>query len=275
MKRDVTFIRSILDTFIEKYLVVEYYNFLENEYEIVQYENRNLTFYKYKKSKLGKELEVECKIGDGLGVRFFDSKNDLIDISSIEEKKELSNQALDQLVSLNNAREVYLSNDTKAIIEAYKLFYNENPDFSKEDINLKIQTMIIILNQFNLFGDYQFSIQDGMLESYKLTDMVNKLFLLGEVTVIKYPIEFKERAKEIIKIVGATIKEKVGKEESLNEVLLSISKTIYASNFDYSSLSDTEELVKYPNLELTSSEVKDSIRLVHSIYEKVEKSKLS
>ncbi len=38
----------------------------------------------------------------------------------------------------------------KVLIEIYKLFYNENPDFSLSNTSIKVQTMMSILAQFGI-----------------------------------------------------------------------------------------------------------------------------
>lgn len=271
MLKNVTTIRTILDDCIEKLLTIECD--YEDIYELIQYENGTLTFYRYRKSEWDKELKVEYKIGDGLKIRFFDSKNDLIDSSNIEKKKELSNQALDQLVAL--IRGIRLDNEAKALIETYKLFYNENPDFSREDINLRMQTMILILNQFNEFMWYKFSMQDNKIESSKLTDLVNELSPLGEITEVKDPIKFDERKRTIIKIIGETLRKKVENKEKLNEALFIISKTIYASRFDINFTTDAKEVAKYPNLGLTYNDADDSIKLIKKMQEELDSANIS
>lgn len=79
----------------------------------------------------------------------------------------------------------------------------------------------------------------------------------------------KRRLIKIIRLVGETIRERIGNEEKLNEVLLTISKNIYAEEFDITPLSEAKELVEYSNLGLTYNEVEDSIRLVNTIQSKI------
>lgn len=271
MKRNVIYIRTILDDFIETSLIIKYCNKFGDNYEIIKYENRDLFSYKYQKKFEFEDVELKVNFVFGqLETKFIDTSCNFIKSTNIENTKKLSNYVLDQIVALKNTKEIYLDNETKTIIKTYKLFYLENPDFSRKDINLRIQTMVLILNQFNLFTEYKFSIQDDILESFKLTEIVNKLLPLGEITVIKDPIKFDEETRKIIEIVGETIREKKSEELTLNEALLVISKTIYAEKFDINAETNPEEILKYPNLYLDYNEISDSIKLVNTIQGKID-----
>ena len=273
MVRNVTNIRTILNDLIEKKLIIEYEDdCLNNNCEFVEYKNGVLTSYKFNKYDENIKMEFYYLLGNGIQTRFFDKKCTNYDMTNnleIEKTKELSNQVLNQLVALNNAKKINLDNDSKAIIEAYKLFYNEDPDFTKKDINLRVQTMVLILKQFNYFGQYKFSIQDNMIESFEITSMVNKLFPLGKVTIIKDSADLSKRQKCTIKIAGETIREYKSNELSLNEILLIMSKTIYAGRFDINSSTDVDKLLQFPDLEIYYNEVIYCIKLVNIIQERV------
>ena len=184
-------------------------------------------------------------------------------------------EVVEHINSLTHVKPVYLNDDAKAIIETYKLFYGENPDFSKGDINIKIQTMLSILAQFGIsLGDYSFRINEIMPESLAFLQMVNSLFPLGEVTVIEDPVQLKEGAKETIKLIGETIREDVDRDYDQHmKALMTISKTIYVGH--YASDYNVDKLLEYPNIDLTSSEVDKSVQLVKKIEWKLNDNKLN
>lgn len=271
MLRNVAYLRTILDCSKEKLLVVQYKD-RDNE-EIVKYDDGSLVLYECK--NYGDEnlnhMEVKFQPNNALKISFsdFEDKN-IVGYPNIKDTKNKFGEIVDHINSLANAKFVYLDDDTKAIIEAYKLFYTENPDFSKEDINIKIQTMLSILAQFGIsFGEYSFRINDGMPESLTLLQMINRLFPLGEITVVKDPVELKESAKETIEIVGETIREVIDDNQDENEVLITISKTIYAGRYDLVSLYDVKKLVEYPDINLTYNDADSSVQLVEKINKKL------
>ena len=271
MLRNVTYIRTILNTAKEKLLVVECSD--KDNKETVKYDNGILFSYECKQYDVESSnyMEVNFTPGSALNISFSDFEEEcIIKYPNTEATKDKFDKVLDYIDSLANVSAVYLDNDSKALIEIYKLFYNDNPDFSKEDINIKVQTMMSILAQFNIyFGDYSFSINEDMPESVTLLQMVNRLFPLGEVVAVEDPIELRERAKQTIKIVGETIRTTIGDETDINEALITISKTVYAARYDITSMYDVKKLVEYPNLNLTFSEVENSVQLVKTIERKI------
>ena len=278
MLRNVAYIRTILNSSKEKLLVIHYKD-RDNE-ETVKYDNGILSFYEGKKydDESLNYMKVKFQPNDELKISFSDFEDkQIIEYPNIKDTKNQFDEMVDHINSLLNVKPVYLNNDTKAIIETYKLFYDENPDFSKEDINIKIQTMLSILAQFDIsFGDYSFYINERMPESLTLLQMVNRLFPLGEVTVIEDPVKLKETAKETIRIVGETIRETIGNNQDVNEALITISKTIYAGRYNLVSVyDDIEKLVEYPNINLTYSEANSSTQLVKRIKKTLDDNKIN
>lgn len=272
MLQNVAYMRTILNSSEEKLLVIQYKD--RGNEETVKYDNGILFFYECKKydDEGLNYMEVEFQPSE-LKISFSDFEGkQIIEYPNVEDMKNKFDEVVNHINSLTNVKPVYLNNDTKAIIEAYKLFYGENPDFSKEDINIKIQTMLSILAQFDIsFGEYSFFINERMPESYALLQMVNRLSPLGEVTVIEDPVKLKETAKETIEIVGKTIREEIGNKQDMNEALITISKTIYAGQYNLVSIyDDVEKLVEYPNINLTYSEANSSVQLVKKIKKQID-----
>ena len=178
-----------------------------------------------------------------------------------------------QIYYLKNAKPIVLDTDDKALIEIYKLFYNENPDFSSKGINIKIQTMMSILAEFgiSLEDDYGFSLcgKVKMPVSLNLEQRVNKLYPLGKVSSFEDGVKLAEEPKKIIKIVGETIKEAIKNEQNQNEVLITISKVIHAGRYCISSNSDVKKLSEF--IESSTDKVESSIKLVKRIETRIDK----
>ena len=74
----------------------------------------------------------------------------------------------------------HISDDSKIIIEVYKLFYNQDPDFSDKNIGIKIQAMLSILSEFGVsISDYSFSLcgSKNITMSINLSNLIYELFL--------------------------------------------------------------------------------------------------
>lgn len=272
MSRNISYIRTILKDTDEKLLVIKYND--GKNVETVKYDNKVLFLFECKEynDESSNYMEVSFTPGRGLKVSFSDLENDCItDYPQSKTIKDKFNQIIEHIEDLKNAGFVYLDNDSKLLIEIYKLFYNENPDFSKEDINIKIQTMMLILAQFDIcYGDYTFDFYEKMPESLTIFQKVYNLFPLGEITIVDNPLELKASAKKYIKIVGETIRDTLGNEENLNEALITISKAIYAGRFDLTYYSNNiKELTEYPNINLTVGEAKSSLKLVKKIKDRI------
>ena len=105
--------------------------------------------------------------------------------------------------------------------------------------------------------------------SAKTGQRVNKLYPLGEVSILEDSVKLADEPKKIIKIVGDTIRETISKEENINEALITISKVIHAGRYCLSSNSDVKKLSEFT--ERTTNEVESSIKLVKRIETRIDK----
>lgn len=253
--RNIVYIRTILRTAKEKLLVVKHHD-RYNE-EIVRYNNGILFSYESKKYNEENQgcMEVKFTPKRELKISFLNFENEcIIEYPQVETTNNNFNKVINRINSLRIADSVYIDNDAKILIEIYKLFYNENPDFTKDDINVKVQTMMSILAPFNIsFGDYSFNMSGNMPESLVLLQMVNNLFPLGEVDVVDESIELKDNAKKTIKTVGETIRE-TSDNKNLNQILIAISSTIYSKRYDIDSLDHIKYLSEVLNIYFNNAE---------------------
>lgn len=269
MVRNVTFIKTILKEFEEKLLVVEYYD--KTSQEVVKYDNGNLVYFKYQNKNNENKMTSEFS-NKKLNLSFSDY---IIDYPNYDSINNQFSKLIEHIHLLKIVKPVNLDLDSKALIEIYKLFYNENPDFSLPNINIRVQTMMSILAQFGitLENDYSFSLlgKNKMPNSLYLEQLVYELFPLGEITDIDEPIKIADNPKKIIKIVGEGVRKTIKDGYNEDEALITISKIIHAGRYNLSINSNIEELSKFTNR--TKNEVESSIRLVKRIKEKLNKDK--
>lgn len=275
MIENVSIVRTILTNCEEKLLVIFYQD--EKGSELVKYDNSNLFLYEKSQREENSEYYDRYKIKyeptNGIKLHYNNHETDVADYLGIELVSKEITEIMKQIYYLKNAKPIVLDTDDKALIEIYKLFYNENPDFSSKGINIKVQTMMSILAEFgiSLEDDYGFSLcgKVKMPVSLNLEQRVNKLYPLGKVSSFEDGVKLAEEPKKIIKIVGETIKETITNEQNQNEVLITISKVIHAGRYCISSNSDVEKLSEF--IESSTDKVESSIKLVKRIETRIDK----
>lgn len=275
MIENVSIVRTILTDCKEKLLVIFYQD--EKGSELVKYDNSNLFLYEKSQREENSEYYDRYKIKyeptNGIKLHYNNHETDVADYLGIELVSKEITEIMKQIYYLKNAKPIVLDTDDKALIEIYKLFYNENPDFSSKDINIKVQTMMSILAEFgiSLEDDYGFSLcgKVKMPVSLNLEQRVNKLYPLGKVSSFEDGVKLAEEPKKIIKIVGETIKETITNEQNQNEVLITISKVIHAGRYCISSNSDVKKLSEF--IESSTDKVESSIKLVKRIETRIDK----
>lgn len=276
MPENISILRTILKDCQENSLVVFYQD--ERGSEFVEYDNANLLFYERRKKEENSEYyryKIKYSSVNGIEIDYHNPETDMADYQSIELTSKEITDMLQQIYYLKNAKAIALDRDDKALIEIYKLFYNENPDFSSKDINIKVQTMMSILSAFgiSLDSDYGFSLckKEKIPLSLNLEQRVNRLYPLGEVSSLEDSIKLAKEPKRIIRIVGDAIRKTIADEQNQNEALITISKVIHAKRYCLSSNSDIKKISDFT--ERTTNEVETCIKLVKRIETKVDKRK--
>lgn len=275
MIENVSIVRTILKDCEEKLLVIFYQD--EKGSELVKYNNSNLILYERNKCEENSEhfdrYKIKYESPYGIKLDYNNHETDMVDYPGIELVSKEITEIIGQIYYLKNAKAIVLDIDDKAIIEIYKLFYNENPDFSSKDINIKIQTMMSILAEFGIYlgDDYGFSLwkKAKMPISFNLEQRINKLYPLGEVRSLEDSVKLAEDPKKIIKIVGETIRETISNEQNQSEALITISKVIHAERYCLSFGSDVKKLSDFTDR--TTDEVESSIKLVKRIEIRIDK----
>lgn len=230
MVENVTVVRTALKGCEENLLEI----FCEYEgcSEHVKYDDSFLSLYEKSKKDGIDSYEVKYDSNAGLKIHY---KSDDTNLENYKEALEDKIETIQKIHSLSEVKGVFLDSEDKALIETYRLFYNENPDFSKEDIQIKIQTMMHILETFGITigDDYGFKPAGGkkMPLSLNLGKRIHKLYPLGEIGNSLVNVKLDRDSKRIIKIVGETVREEISGVENQNKALIKISKSIYIGKY--------------------------------------------
>lgn len=265
MEENVAIIRTLFSNCEEKLLVISYSDKDISEY--VKYNNSHLSLYKINKQKDKDNDEYKFTYNSKGNIKL-SYNNYKIDFAQyFTELTKISKK----VYRLENIKAITLHEDDKIIIEVYKLFYDENPDFSSKDVNIKIQAMIQILAQFgiSLNMDYGFRLwnKSEMPVSFKIEFLVNRLYPFGEVDMVEDNIRLTKKSKRTIKVIGECIREVISKYQNQIEALITISKVIYSGRYNISNESNIEEISQF--IECNPSEVKSCMKLVRCIENKI------
>lgn len=276
MIRNVSFLRTILKDYKEKLLVVYYED--DKGTELVKYDNSNLfLFEKSQKNDDNDELtnsyNMKYDSSYGITIDYSGEVAYMDNYSDVQTTSENISKMMNHIYQLKRVHAIELDRDSKALVEIYKLFYNENPNFSDKSISVKVQTMMSILSEFgiSLGDDYSFTNLPKLKLPLSLTlaNLVKKLYPFGEINYIVEPVKLAEHSKNIIKIVGENIRKTIEQVDNKDEILVKISQIIYASRYKLSTNANVNEICEFTNL--SSDEVKSSIRLVKRIENKINK----
>lgn len=259
--KNISYIRTIYKDLKETDLTITVTTLGKNsENTVVTYRKEELEEYKH----FGQPNTKFTKYG----FIFTYSKQNGINISSpkkqeLEKVKNLINNEMNQLKELENVMPITLNHDSTLLCEIYKLFYNELPDFSEKEINLKIQTMMCILSEFGItlenYSNFQVYSDSKFPISINLSYLVDKLTPLGKINKIEEPVPLSEEAIKEIRTIGQTI------TSSTNDIeeVMKISRILYDKTHRLSSSASIEEMSEFTKC--SSEEVKNTIQLVKKI----------
>lgn len=269
MLENVTILRTIFRDYKEEILFVYFCD--KNVEELVRYDNKwrvnGFGFLKEVKGDVSCKYKIKYDYPLGLEINWFNKAG------NIKKYTDDFSEIMKYISNLSNVGPIVINDNDKALIEIYKLFYKENPDFSSKDINVKVQTMMSILAGFNvtLDCDYSFSLMTKlkMPVSLKLEEMVKKMYPFGVVSEVEDNVKIAEEPKKIIEIVGDSVRDAIHDEEDINEALITISKVIHASRYNLSSKADISEIAEFTNQSV--DDVEASVQLVKRIEHKINK----
>lgn len=270
MKRNIIFLRTILKDCEEQLLEVSYTE--QNSCETINYKNTNINYYAKRSISNNYKLEIIYDIASGLNiscVNTVDNEKLIKYLNSADILELLKN--LDDLANISSLK---MDEDEKLLIEIYRLFYNENPDFSKKNISIKIQAMILILKNLgiSLVEKYNFIIfRDGEYpHSLKLNQIIENLFPFGEIENFDKTNKLDDKIQKKVRIMGKTLLESIPSEYEIEEYLKTLSKIIYAGGDNltlYPSNYTIKRITSYSNI--PQKEVENTMKLVKKISEEI------
>lgn len=267
--RTVSSIRTILKDCEEQLLVIEAK--CEDYSIIVKYDNEKLFYFeKIKKQSVDSSIiskvkyESEC----GMSFDFNDKENsDVINSKSMKAMKDEFESVLTYIEELKHAKAIEINKDASIIIEVYKNFYGELPDFSDKKTNLKIQTMAFILTEYGYsIGDYNFLLNELTPTSISLDHLIYTLYPLGKIDN-NNDIKLSKDAINAIEIIRKELKNYIDDETKLEDILCLINKVLYINRYRLSSNASCVHISEYSNL--TLEEVKDSKKILNKIKRKL------
>ena len=264
MIENVTILRTILREYQE--ISLDVIVSCDDEKEKVFYLNLyNLHWFNFTKNSQKYKIKYDNIMG--LELNYHN------EVDNLKKYTDDLSDIMKYISDLSNVGPIIINDNDKALIEIYKLFYKENPDFSSKDINVKVQTMMSILSEFGitLDCDYAFYLmgKKKMPMSLKLKEMVKKMYPFGVVNEVKDNIKLADESRKIIEIVGDSIMDVIHDEDDMNEALITISKVIHASRYNLSSKANVREIAEFTNRSV--DDVEASVQLVKRIEHKINK----
>ena len=242
MVKNVKFLKTILCDYNQKSLVLVYKGNEINQ--VLEFNNSNMTLFKEcgitNANNCDEKFSIEYIPGKRKILTFKEPKNKKAGYSNLKSIYMEANSFFDKVDLIQSVQPIKLNDNTKRIIEAYKLFYDKNPDFTNESINDEIQSMASILLSFGLEISYNSSFSPTVSEDSNLLKAINELFPLGEITDID-TISIIPEKQEVIKAIGKEIRNYV---DNANIDLISISKIIGIAKYCSSYGVSMDDMIK-------------------------------
>ena len=203
----------------------------------VRYKDGKLVLYR---KQLDKEIgTLEFEFSKGNGIRYNSLNKDITEFTFDEEKAFdfFVSQEKDHLRTLKNNSGARKKGDTlsfssseRCLCSAYRLFYNENPDFSNYVTVLKAQAMVMMLEEHgcNVAGLEEGFVRYSRLPSNQDFDnLCYKLSPFGEIDKSMCSANFTNSDKRKIEEIGSFVTDYIEKAESNKDDVLKNLIVIY------------------------------------------------
>ena len=229
-----TMLRTTSERCEEKLLII--FSQYENSSTFIKYDDYDLVFYERVITKEGyNSYVVKYEPTTGVTINYNSQELNLRVYSSIELVSKEIAEAIQQIYSLKNIKTVEMTRGDKILLEAYKVFYGEDPNFTSKDINVRFQVMMYLLDACNISmnDNYKFKLlgKEKIPVSLELESRLNKLYAFGDTGNTENNIMLSKEIKRKVKIVGKFVMEAVYGKQDFDRALMKISKVIYAKKY--------------------------------------------
>jgi len=229
----VYYIRTIFKDYNEKYIFIKINDIIKNENINVTINNRKIENYEIEKDvefknigvakfKMSHKEDLDWSISNLNGINLLtyscETKSSVL-------KLIFKNLRYIELIN-NNIFPKNLSRKEKALVEIYKLFFNDYPDFSNKQTRYNVYAMMSIINKYDihLSDEYGFNInEEGYIFSSNIQNVINNLLPYGQIVSYEEELNINNEDKEIIMIIGEMIKKLCNEELDKNKMLQDIS----------------------------------------------------
>lgn len=249
----------------------------EKDYEEkAEYKRNILNSYTYIKEESINNIEkiiIDYNLEKGINFNIIKNKKNDLDISIIHQ---IINEKITKIESIQELKQTNLTYYDKLICKIYNIFYQEKPNFNKDEDRMKAHSMLALLEEFNINtpsnydSDYSFDLNSkNIVTSINLTQKLNKIALFGEIEETFEELNFSKEITKIIEIVGEKIRESMKQQENPIEWLTNLVRIDYVkNNYVASNYSVKEIAAESQNDEET---VSSNLMLIKSINNRINK----
>lgn len=265
----VYYIRTIFRDYTEKYLRVEVSTQKQGHNTIVM-TNQKVTKYEINKSlevNVGNQVSFKFEYTDLTGIRIsLNNSNNLINDLSLGKinVNNIFDYEIETIRRLNNIKStpgLYLGKDEKILIDIYKLFYNEYPDFSRIEDIYKTQSMMWLLYKegIQLSDESGFSIRhSGKPWSDNIQNIIEHLIPFGKIyNYSGNKVKLNGETYKIIELMGKIIKAYGEFYEDKNLLLENISSISYIIDRCIATNSKIEDIISTGYVKCNAEEIKE------------------
>lgn len=271
----VTVLKTILQNYKEELFVFYFEN--NKNFEQVKYDLGHLFLFEMKRTENDGEryyVKFEPQSGIRIDYNYRDEQVNLASPIGSQCFTQKTSEVMNLIGNLVDITPTKLETLDEDLIQVYKAFYNENPDFSDPNINIKVQSMLVILEEFGLkfFDKYNYYFIHYMQgnsypNSPDLEVRINELYPYGEIEVDENNSRLTEKAKKRMKIINESILTAIG-DNDLVEALKVISTVVFTSKRNLAT-DQSDVISKFTSIDIQT--VEDNLKLVRKIKEKFEK----
>ena len=259
------------------------YRFKENETEeTVSYFKSKLNMFSYHKTPTDQDnntIKIDYTPEKSIKYSIENEQITKLNKNYFQETNKLLEEKFHELEQLQNLKPIILSDEAKVICTIYRLFYQQNPNFSKQEDRVKAQSMLAFLIEYDICilksGDhyYDFNLRHNhqMVMSIDLMTTLHSLAPLGEIPKEESSIKLTNWVQKTIEPVGKEIRNEMSTKENPIAWFVNIVKISHIKKYCVPSYSTEEDIANYSNS--TTESVRTSLKLVRKISDTVNKEK--